>query len=236
MFGADPGELSRLIGPYGSWIVGVVVCLESMGLPLPGETMIIAAGIYAASHPDLNIAHVIAAAACGAILGDNIGYILGRTLGYALLRRYGRYVGLDARRIEIGRYLLARYGGLMVFFGRFIAILRTCAAWFAGAGGLSWGRFLLFNALGGIVWTTLYGLGGYLLGNEMRRIVGPLGIALAVVGGGVILIGIVAARRTSKRLEAEIEQTLAANRRQSTAPPRCGSPHDDRELSDGAAH
>lgn len=236
MFAADPGELSRLIGQYGSWIVGGVICLESMGLPLPGETMLIAAGIYAASHPDLDIVHVIAAAVCGAILGDNIGYLLGRTLGYALLRRYGRYVGLDARRIEMGRYLLARYGGALVFFGRFIAILRTCAAWFAGAGGLSWGRFLLFNALGGITWTAVYGLGGYLLGDQIHRFVGPVGIALAVVGGGVILVGLGAARRAHKRLEAELEQALAAEREQSATPSRSGSACGNRELSDGAAH
>jgi membrane protein DedA with SNARE-associated domain len=113
---------------YGSFAVAGVVCLESMGLPLPGEAILIAAAIYAGKTGGLNIVEVIAAAAAGAIVGDNIGYWIGREIGFRLLVRYGSYVGLNEGRIKVGQYLFQRHGGKIVFFGRFIALLRVLAA------------------------------------------------------------------------------------------------------------
>src|SRR5437868_4799801 len=104
-----------------------------MGLPLPGEAILLIASLYAGSHHDLNIWGVIASAATGAILGDNVGYGIGREFGYRLLLRYGRYVGISDARIKLGQYLFQRHGGAVVFGGRFIAILRILAAFLAGA-------------------------------------------------------------------------------------------------------
>jgi len=112
---------------------------------------------------------VIAAAAGGAIFGDNVGYWVGREFGFLLLVRYGGYVGLTDRRIKLGQYLFLHHGGKVVFFGRFVTILRAAAAILAGANCMSWPSFLVFNASGGIVWAMFYGLGAYYLGKGIEQ-------------------------------------------------------------------
>jgi membrane protein DedA with SNARE-associated domain len=107
------------------------------GLPLPGEAMLIAAAIYAGKSGGLDIAEVIAAAAAGAIVGDNIGYWIGREIGFRIHVRYGRYVGLTEQRIKLGQYLFMQHGGKIVFFGRFVALLRVLAALLAGVNRMS---------------------------------------------------------------------------------------------------
>jgi membrane protein DedA with SNARE-associated domain len=202
------GIVPDLLSKYGYLAVGGIVGLESMGVPLPGETTLIIAAIYAATTHQLNIWLVIAAAAAGAIIGDNIGYWLGREFGYRLLLRYGRYVGLTERRIKLGQYLFMRYGSAVVFFGRFVAVLRALAAFLAGANHMQWWRFLLANAAGGIIWTTSYGLGAYYLGKKMEELSGPVGIALGVVGGAAIIAWIVFIRRHQAELEEKAERAL----------------------------
>src|SRR5689334_23332722 len=119
--------LQSLISSYGYVAVGGIVALESMGLPLPGEATLIAAALYAGATHDLDIGFVIAAAAIGAVVGDNAGYWIGREVGYPLLYRYGRYLGLTESRLKLGQYLFREHGGKIVFFGRFVAVLRALA-------------------------------------------------------------------------------------------------------------
>jgi membrane protein DedA with SNARE-associated domain len=113
-----------------------------MGVPVPGETALVAAALYAGKTQVLNIWVLIAFASAGAILGDNIGYWIGREIGFRLLLRYGSYIGLTESRIKLGEYLFQRHGGKIVFFGRFIAFLRSLAALMAGLNQMSWPRFL----------------------------------------------------------------------------------------------
>jgi membrane protein YqaA with SNARE-associated domain len=122
-----PEYLQHLIATYGYVAVGVVIALESMGLPLPGETVLILAALYAGQH-NMSLAGVVASAALGAVIGDNIGYWIGREFGYRLLLRHGGYIGLTPSKIKLGQYLFLRHGAKVVFFGRFIAILRVLAA------------------------------------------------------------------------------------------------------------
>jgi membrane protein DedA with SNARE-associated domain len=176
----------HLIGHYGYWAILLIVMLESAGIPMPGETILVTAAVYAGTRHALDIRWVIAAAAGGAILGDNIGFWVGREFGEPLLEKWGHLVGLDARKRMLGRYLFARYGGSIVFLGRFVALLRAFAALLAGANGLSPWRFFISNAAGGIVWATIFGLAGYLFGTAIHRIAGPVGwalLALALIGG-----------------------------------------------------
>jgi membrane protein DedA with SNARE-associated domain len=182
----DGNSAQHLIGQYGYGAIFVVVMLESAGIPMPGETILVSAAVYAGTRHALDIRWVIAAAAGGAILGDNIGFWVGREFGEPLLEKWGHVVGLDARKRMLGRYLFARYGGSIVFLGRFVALLRAFAALLAGANGLSPWRFFISNAAGGIVWATIFGLAGYLFGAAIHRIVGPVGWALltvALIGG-----------------------------------------------------
>jgi len=151
MFHAATTDLQHFLVTYGYWAVFVFVAIESIGIPFPGETMLLVAAIDAGTTHQLSIVLVILAATCGAILGDNLGFWIGREGGYRLLRRYGRYIGFNERRVKLGLYLFRKHGGKIVFFGRFVAVLRAWAAFLAGTNRMRWPRFLLFNALGGIV-------------------------------------------------------------------------------------
>jgi membrane protein DedA with SNARE-associated domain len=170
--------------------------------------MLITAAIYAGHTHRLNIVLVIAFTAAGAIIGDNLGYVVGRSGGYRLLRRYGRFIRLDEKRLKLGQYLFLQHGGKVVFFGRFVSILRAYAAFLAGTNRMPWWRFLVFNAAGGIVWATLIGTGAYVLGTQIHN----LTRTAAIVGGILAVIAIVAfllfLRRNEARLQAEADRTI----------------------------
>jgi membrane protein DedA with SNARE-associated domain len=208
MFHFATSTLTQLLATYGYLAVLLFVAIESTGIPFPGETMLLVAAIAAGTTHQLSIAWVIVAAASGAILGDNLGFWVGRDGGYRLLRRYGRYIHVEERRLKLGQYLFLKHGGKVVFFGRFVAVLRAWAAFLAGTNRMRWPRFLLFNAAGAIVWATLYGLGGYFLGDNIHRLVGPVGIVFLVLAVLLIIAGIVIVRRNEERLEDEAERAL----------------------------
>ncbi len=199
----------HLLHRFGYWLVGGVIGLESMGVPLPGETMVIAAALFAGATHQLNIGLIVAAAAAGAIIGDNIGYLIGREIGYRVLARFGRRIGLDEHRLALGQFLFRRHGGKVVFFGRFVAILRTFAALLAGANHMHWKDFLRYNALGGIVWACLYGFGAYALGKAVTEVAKPLGIAFGVIAAVAIVAGAIFVRRNEARLAEQAERLMA---------------------------
>lgn len=141
--------VQHVLANYSYAAIFVVVMLESAGVPLAGETILVSAAAYAGHEHSLDIRYVIAAAAGGAIFGDNVGFWVGRKYGTSLLSKWGHLIGLDERKRKLGQYLFARHGGKIVFFGRFIALLRALAAVLAGANGLSPLRFFPFNAARG---------------------------------------------------------------------------------------
>lgn len=200
--------LDSLFKDYGYPAIFLGILLESTGLPLPGESLMIAAALYAATTHQLSIFILVPAAAAGAICGDQIGYFIGRWIGYRVLARWGRKVGLSDERLELGRFLFRKYGPAVVFFGRFVAILRTFTALLAGANRMQWHVFLLWNALGGIGWTTLYGFGAYILGDAAKRLTGPLGIVLAVIAAAALLAGFIFIKRNEHRLMDDARQEM----------------------------
>jgi membrane protein DedA with SNARE-associated domain len=201
-------HLAELIATYGYALVAVIVGLESMGLPVPGETTLVTAAIYAGTTHRLSITFIIVAAIIGAIAGDNIGYAIGRRFAYRLLLRHGHRLRMNAPRIKLGQFLFDRHGGKVVFFGRFIAVLRTLAAVLAGANVMPWRRFLFFNAAGGVVWATAYGTAAYVLGGQFERVHGPLGV-VGLIAGGMAAAGFFwFVRRHEEALEAEAERAL----------------------------
>jgi membrane protein DedA with SNARE-associated domain len=199
-------ELDHLLSTYGYAVVFLIIGAESVGIPMPGETTLTLAAIYAGTTHGLNIVGVIVAAAAGAIIGDNIGYLIGRSGGYRLLRRYGHYVRVNEHRVKIGRYLFDRHGGKVVFFGRFVAVLRTYAAFLAGTMKMDWGRFLVFNAAGGVVWAVVYGVGFYYFGSVVKALQAPLDIAIAVAAVVAFVTGLVLLRRKEKELGLAAER------------------------------
>lgn len=201
-------DLNHLLATYGYWAVLVFVALESTGIPFPGETMLLAAAIYAGTTHHLAIPFVIAAAAAGAILGDNLGFWVGREGGYRLLRRYGHIVHLDERKLKLGQYLFLHHGGKVVFFGLFVAVLRAWAAFLAGTNRMSWPAFLVYNAAGGILWAVIYGLAGYLLGDNVHRFAGPAGIVTITIAVVVLVAFFIVLKRNEKRMEDEAVKAL----------------------------
>src|SRR5262249_26326524 len=151
---------------------------------------------------------VIAAAATGAILGDNVGYWLGREFGYPLLLRYGRYVGVSETRIKLGQYLFLRHGGKVVFFGRFIAVLRGVPAFVAGSNRMEWNSFLIANASGGVLWSLVYGLGAYWFGSVLFHAQQPVTIALLIAGLIIVAVAFYYVRGHEAELERQAELAL----------------------------
>jgi membrane protein DedA with SNARE-associated domain len=201
-------HLHSLLVQYGPWAVFLLVALESSGIPLPGETILVTAAILAGRTREGSILEIIVLAAAGAIFGDNIGFWVGREFGLRLLVRHGDKIGLDEGKLKLGQYMFLRFGGGIVFFGRFVAVLRAFAAVLAGANKLSPPRFFLFNAAGGIVWASLFGLGGYFLGKDFHKIAGPVGMAGLVVALGLIAFSWSYYRRHEARLIEEAKAAL----------------------------
>jgi len=201
-------HLTSLIAVYGSWLVAGIIALECIGIPLPGETILVASALYAGSTHELSIWSIIVAGILGGIIGNLIAFWVGRQFGYALLLRYGSYIHLTTARIKIGQYLFLRYGSKVVFFARFVPVLRSVAAFMAGANYMPWGSFWIANVAGAAAWVTMDCLGAYLLGEEVAKVAGPVGIALGalVVGAVVVLPGLLI--RHEKRLENEAERAL----------------------------
>ena len=177
-----------------------------MGVPLPGETTLISAAIYAGSTHQLNIWILAAAAALGAIAGDNVGFWLGRRYGYRLLVRYGAVVRMNERRIKLGQFMFDRHGGKVVFFGRFVAFLRVLTALLAGINRMDWRRFLLFNALGGVAWAALFGWAGFTFGEKIETVTTSLAVLSVTVAVAGFLCGMWFIRRHEQSLEAQAER------------------------------
>jgi membrane protein DedA with SNARE-associated domain len=199
-------SISSLVDSYGYLAVFVLVGVESLGIPLPGETALITAAIYAGHTHRLNPWLIFLVASAAAIIGDNIGYWVGDKGGYRLARRYGPRVRLDERKLKTARYLFDLHGGKVVFFGRFVSVLRTYAAFLAGTSKMRWRRFLPANAAGGIVWAALWTLAAYLAGNALKRASGTINLIFIGAAVVTIVIVILLVRREFSKLADSAEQ------------------------------
>jgi membrane protein DedA with SNARE-associated domain len=199
-------SIGGLIDSYGYLAVFVLVGAESLGIPLPGETALITAAIYAGHTHRLNPWLIFLVASAAAIIGDNIGYWIGDKGGYRLARRYGPRVRLDERKMKTARYLFDLHGGKVVFFGRFVSVLRTYAAFLAGISKMRWRQFVLANAAGGIVWAGLWTLAAYLAGNTLKRASGTINLIFVGVAVLAIVITILLIRRRMSKLADRAEQ------------------------------
>src|SRR5437870_2630802 len=181
------GTVSGLVASYGYVVLFFLVGLESLGIPLPGETALVtAAALAAGGH--LSIHAVVATAVAAAIMGDNGGYWIGRAGGIPLVRRFGRFIHLNESHLERTRRFFERHGPKTVFIGRFIALLRTWTAVLAGAARMPYGRFMLYNALGAVCWAGGVGALGYVFGRNLPRLEHYMGQASLA---GVLLVALV---------------------------------------------
>ena len=205
------GLVDHVLQLYGYWAVFGLVLLETTGIPSPGETALIAAGAYAGATHHLSITWVLAAAASAAIIGDNLGYWIGREGGWRLLRRYGHVLHVQDWMLKVGVYVFRRHGSKIVFFGRFIPILRTWGALLTGVNRYPWKNFVIWNALGGICWSALWGMLAYAFGKALERTEGiaswaALSIAIAITIAGAWLV-----RKRASDLRERAEREFPGN-------------------------
>jgi membrane protein DedA with SNARE-associated domain len=199
-----PGFLAPLGPPldhFGYLAVGALILLEDFGVPAPGETVLIAASVYAGTGR-LSITAVGLIAVVAAIAGDNIGYGIGRYGGRAAVLRFGKYVLLTGDRLAQAEGFFARHGGKVVVVARFIQGLRQLNGIIAGMAGMIWPRFLTFNVLGAMAWVAVWASVGYFAGNHLTGIYHAIGryslylvIVLAAVLAAVIIRAVVRRRR-----------------------------------------
>jgi membrane protein DedA with SNARE-associated domain len=180
--------VTKLILDHGLLILFVVVALESAGVPLPGETALIAAAVLA-SEGHWSIAWVIGVAAGAAIVGDNGGYWVGRTGGRKLISRWRRLERWSDRVLPPSERFFRRHGAKTIFVARFFSVLRVTAAWLAGVGRMEWWRFLFWNAAGGICWATLVGLLSYYGGRALADAVSHYGL---LAGAAIVVLLVLA--------------------------------------------
>jgi len=201
-------HLSALAASYGYVAIFGLIFAESVGIPLPGEGVLVVTALYAARTHRLSIAGDISTAAIGAFLGTSVGYHLGRWAGAPLLARFGGYIGLTPARRRLGEYLFLRHGAKIIFFGRFIAFLRAFEGILAGANRMPLRRFMLFNALGAVAWTTTFGLGAYVFGRAFVHLSRPIGLAGVVVVVLAAVVAIVYVRGKEEELQREADVAL----------------------------
>jgi len=196
--------LTHFITTHGLPLLFAVVMLESFGIPLPGETALIAFGILA-SQGHYSIYWVIVLAALAAIVGDNLGYwVIGRWGGRTLFERWGPLRRYAEKTLPPTERMMARHGGKVVFFGRFITVLRYTAAWVAGLAKMAWWRFLFWNAVGGICWAAAVGLVAYYSGHAAADAIQRYGIYAAVAIAGVVVVGFFFTHTGKKWLERRL--------------------------------
>ena len=200
--------MKELIHQYGAWIVFALVFLESVGLPLPGETVLVSAAIYAGTAHDLSVTFVIIGAALGAALGSAVGFWIGDYYGYRLLVRYGSYIGVTETRIKIAQYLFRRRGVTVVLVARFVAVLRSIAGFVAGASRMSVARFMVANGAGAVAWALIDGLAGLYLGKGFEKFARPAAMALAVIVAIAIAGVFLYWRRKEQELAAAAERAI----------------------------
>jgi membrane protein DedA with SNARE-associated domain len=208
MFLLSHHEVEQLIATYGYGVVVALNFIESFGIPVPGETALVASAVYAGTTHNLNIYLLVGTTILGTLVGDVVGFLLGGWVGFWLLTHHGKYVGLHERRIKLGQYLFLRYGTAMVFMVRFIPPLRGLIAFLAGANQMSWRRFLSSAASGTLLWASIFGFGPYWLGKAAHHLARPLWISLLCAAVVLIVAAAIFIHRNEARLEDEAEKAL----------------------------
>jgi membrane protein DedA with SNARE-associated domain len=196
------------VANYGIWFVAAFIALESIGIPLPAEATLIAAGFFAASSNGLDIWTLIGIGILAAIVGEFAGFWIGRRFGHQLLARYGNHLGLTEGRIRIGQWLFVRYGGRFVFVARFLPFLRNMAAVLAGTNAMAQPSFYFASATAAVAWIVGYGFGAYSLGQAFGDLASSAAVVLGLAAAAIVLAAPALILRYEKHLLAQAEHGL----------------------------
>lgn len=197
--------MAEFVSNYGIWVVVAFIALESVGIPLPAEAALIAAGFFAARNHGLDIWSLITAAIVAAIFGEVAGFWIGRRFGHRLLMRYGTRLGMTEGRIRVGQWLFVRYGGRFVFIARFLPFLRNMAAVLAGTNSMEQRSFYFASATAAAAWIICYGLAAYSFGEAFADVASPAAVCLGLAAALIVLTVPALILRYEKRLLAEAE-------------------------------
>ena len=189
----------HFLASWGYWALLIGLFGESMGLPLPGETLLMFASFLTRKHTGLHVQWVLLVSIGAAVLGDNCGYYLGHRFGNTFIRWAKKFLRLDNDDISAAKKLLARHGGKTIFFSRFIFGLRTIAGPLAGSLGMEWRRFLKFNLMGAATWVAVMVGAGYEFASEFNSLLGYIEKASWAIAGGLFLTGYLVWRREKHR-------------------------------------
>jgi membrane protein DedA with SNARE-associated domain len=208
--------VAHLIHAYGLLVVAGFIGLESLGVPLPGETALIVGSVIAGRTHELSIVAVILTAAASSLVGRVLGYLVGAQFGYWLLLRYGFYLRISERRIKLGQYLFLRHGGKIIIIAQFVPVLRAIAGVLAGANRMPWRHFLAASAVGVALWSTCFGLAAYSFGKQFARLTaswwllaGPSGWVIFGIAALIILVVLAnLVGRHEAQLAAKAERAL----------------------------
>jgi membrane protein DedA with SNARE-associated domain len=230
-----PGFLNALSSPlqhFGVWAIGLLILLEDFGIPVPGETILIAGAVYAGAGR-LNVVLVGVVAFIAAIIGDNIGFAIGHFGGRALALRWGKYVFLTEERLDKAEAFFNRRGAIVITFARFVEGLRQANGIIAGITGMHWLRFLIFNAIGAALWVGTWVSLGYLAGSHITTIYHYITlysyyvlIALAVLLAGYITWRVLRRRRRRAAQARESADTEPADTEPADTEPADTEPAD----------
>jgi membrane protein DedA with SNARE-associated domain len=198
--------LEHLLQEYGYAAIVAFIVLENVGLPVPGETILITSALFAATTHELNAVVIVITATLAAFGGSVAGFMLGRYGERHLLHRFGRYLHLGERDLRLGRYLFQRFGGRVVFVARFIAFLRSLAGLLAGANAMPLKPFLIASGLGALAWSATFGFGAYALGREIEVLSARAGAVLGTLVLVAAIAGVLFLRRNRARLQNEADR------------------------------
>jgi membrane protein DedA with SNARE-associated domain len=236
---ALPGFLDALSSPlqhYGVWAIGLLIMLEDFGIPVPGETILIAGAVYAGAGR-LNVLAVGVVGFIAAIIGDNIGFAIGHFGGRALALRWGKYVFLTEERLNKAEDFFDRRGAIVITFARFVEGLRQANGIIAGITGMHWLRFLIFNAIGAALWVGTWVSLGYLAGNHIGTIYHYITLYsyYALIALAVLIVGYIVwrLRRRRRRLALAVARQVSEAHESSTTGEAAGVMPDKHE-ADGA--
>jgi membrane protein DedA with SNARE-associated domain len=194
--------VTGFVRDYGLIIVFVAIALETSGVPLPGETALVAAAILA-SRGHFSIWAVIVVASLAAIIGDNVGYWLGRRLGRGFLQRYGPVRRFSERVLPPTERFFRRHGGKAIFLARWFSGFRVAGAWVAGFAHMEWWRFFVWNALGGVAWAVTVGLTAYYTGHAAADAISRYGLIGGAVIAALVVLALVAVHLWRRRVVEE---------------------------------
>lgn len=201
-----PGFLNALSGTlqhFGLWAIGLLITLEDFGVPVPGETILIAGAIFAGAGR-INVVALGVVAFFAAVTGDNIGFAIGHFGGRALALRFGKYVFLTEERLDKAERFFDRRGSIVITFARFVEGLRQANGIIAGITGMHWLRFVIFNAIGAALWVGTWITVGYFAGNNITTVYHYITLYSYYVLAGlvVLIVGYIVWRRRRRRRRA----------------------------------